>query len=156
MTSLKGNASAEVGASPDVVFAKITDVAALPSWNAAMTCVCDEPAALEPGTEWVVEFHWMSRSWRSRSRCSEIDREALRFAHRTQTDDGNPSYADWEWTVTPVGDRSKIDVSWQLHPATFWRRALLAKMRNRQLATVEVPASLAALDRVLTGAEAGT
>ena len=156
MTGLNGNVSAEVGAAPEAVFAKITEVAGLPSWNAAMTRVCDEPASLEPGTEWVVEFHWMGRTWRSRSRCSAIDRDALRFAHRTQTDDGNPSYADWEWTVTPAGARSRIEVSWELHPATFWRRALLAKMRNRQLATVEVPASLAALDRVLTGAEAGT
>lgn len=156
MTRLTGMVAAEVGAAPDAVLAKITDVAGLPSWNAAMTRLCEEPAVVEPGAEWVVEFHWMGRTWRSRSRCEVIDRDALRFTHRTQTDDGNASYADWEWTVTGVGDRSKIEVSWELHPATFWRRVLLARMRNRQLAKVEVPASLAELDRVLNGAEAGT
>lgn len=156
MTELKGNVSTAISADPHTVFARITDVAGLPSWNAAMTRVCDQPAVLEPGAEWVVEFHWMGRTWRSRSRCDLIDRDALRFAHRTQTDDGNASYADWQWSVRPAGDGSKVEVSWELHPATFWRRVLLAKLRNRRLAAVEAPASLAELDRVLSRAEAGT
>jgi uncharacterized protein YndB with AHSA1/START domain len=143
-----------VNAASDAVFAEITDVAGLPAWNAAMTRVCEKPASLEPGTEWVVEFHWMGRTWRSRSRCQVIDPASLRFTHRTQTDDGNPSYADWEWTVTPAGDRSTSEVSWELHPSTFWRRVLLAKIRNRQLATVEVPASLSALSAALSPADA--
>lgn len=154
MSVLSGKTTMAVSAAPEAVFAKIIDVAGLPSWNAAMTGVCEMPASLEPGAEWVVEFHWMRRTWRSRSRCQVIDPAALRFTHRTQTDDGNPSYADWEWTVTPAGDHSTIEVSWELRPSTFWRRVLLAKLRNRQLATVEVPASLSALSAALSPADA--
>jgi uncharacterized protein YndB with AHSA1/START domain len=147
MTSIKGRASSVFDASPDVVFAKLTDIAALPSWNVAMRDVCELPERLEPGAEWVVEFHAFGKSWRSRSRCEAIDRAARRFTHRTRTDDGNPSYADWQWTVTPVGKGSGVEVSWDIHPATFWRRVLLARIRARQLQTREVPASLEALAR---------
>ncbi|MGH9205822.1 MAG: SRPBCC family protein [Acidimicrobiales bacterium] len=153
MTAINGNAGAEVGAGSEAVFAKITGLGELPSWNAVMTRVCEQPVRLEPGAQWVVEFHVLGRTWRSRSRCEAIDCDGCRFIYRTQTDDGNPSYATWEWTVTPIGARSRVEVSWELHPVTFWRRVLLAKVRNRQLARQEVPASLAALDRVLSGAE---
>ena len=151
MTTIRGQATALVEAPPDAVFAKVTDLAALPSWNEAMTAVCELPEHVTPGAEWVVEFHVLGRSWRSRSRCDSIDPTARRFTHRTGTDDGNPSSAEWEWTVAPVAPAesgSRVTVTWTLHPVTFWRRVLLARVRNRQLARREVPTSLAALGRV--------
>jgi hypothetical protein len=46
-------------------------------------------------------------------------------------------------TDDPAG--SRVTVTWSLHPATFWRRVLLGRIRARQLANTEVPTSLTAL-----------
>jgi uncharacterized protein YndB with AHSA1/START domain len=151
MTTIRGTTSAKVDAPADAVFAKITDVAELPSWNAAMTRVCERPEKLGPGAHWVVEFHVLGRTWRSRSLCESLDATERRFTYRSGTDDGNPSYARWQWAVRPSGDASEVEVSWELHPVTFWRRVLLARVRARQLAKQEVNASLVELDRALSG-----
>lgn len=138
-------ASKVMSAAPDAVFAAVTDISRLPEWNGRMTSVIEEPAALEVGAQWVVEFHALGQTWRSRSTVQEFDAAARRFAYRAATDDGNPSYAHWTWTVDEVPQGSRVTVSWTLHPATFWRRVLLARIRARQLARTELPASLAAL-----------
>lgn len=144
-TTSTGSVSAVLPVEATAAFLAITDLARLPEWNARMTQVLDLPDRLEPGAEWVVEFAVFGRRWKSRSRVESIDVGALRFAHRTQTDDGNPSFADWHWEVEPIQGGCRVTASWDLHPATLWRRALLARVRNRQLARTEVPASLAAL-----------
>ena len=74
-----------------------------------------------------------------------LDAVNRRFVQRSRTDDGNPSYAEWEWTVTADAGGSRLHVSWSLHPVTFWRRTLLVRMRARPLSRGELPASLAAL-----------
>jgi len=127
------------------VFSTLTDIASLPAWNAAMTSVVDRPDCLGVGAEWVVEFRVLGRSWRSRSRVEELDAPGRRFAYRSGTDDGNPSYAQWAWAVTDDPAGSRVTLTWELHPVTFWRRLLLARIRARQLARTEIPASLAAL-----------
>jgi uncharacterized protein YndB with AHSA1/START domain len=138
-------ASAVIPAAPDAVFAALTDIAALPSWNAVMVAVVDQPAKLDVGSEWVVEFHALGQTWRSRSTLEELDRTARRFVHQSATDDGNPSFARWTWEVTDDPAGSRVTVAWELHPVTFWRRVLLARIRARQLARTEIPTSLAAL-----------
>ena len=131
----------------DAVFRTLTDIARLPEWNSAMTSVIEQPERLEVGREWLVEFHALGQTWRSRSKIEELDTVARRFAYRSGTDDGNPSYAVWAWEVVDDPAGSRVTVSWTLHPATFWRRVLLARVRGRQLAHTEIPASLAALAR---------
>jgi uncharacterized protein YndB with AHSA1/START domain len=143
-------AEATVNAEPDVVFAALTDVARLPQWNHRMTRVVEVPANLVPGAQWVVEFRVFGRSWRSRSTLGLLDTATRRFAYRSGTDDGNPSYAEWEWTVTKDPAGSQVRVSWTLHPMTFWRRTLLVRMRAAQLARTELPGSLAALAHLVT------
>lgn len=147
-----GNASTVVPAPPDVVFATMTDIARLPAWNTVMTSVVDHPTTLDVGAEWVVEFRVLGRTWRSRSTLEELDVAGRRFAYRSATDDGNPSYARWAWTVTEDPAGSRVTATWDLHPVTFWRRTLLVRVRSRQLARRELPASLAALT-VLAAAE---
>ena len=142
----QGSAEATVAAPPDEVFAVVTDIDRLPEWNAVMTDVVESPAALAPGTEWVVGFRAMGQSWNSRSRLDEIDRARRVFQYRSGTDDDNPSYTTWRWQIEPAGDGSRVTLSWDLNPKTFWRRALVAHLRSRQLRS-EVPASLAALAR---------
>ncbi len=134
-----------VSADPHSVFRTLTDIAGLPVWNATMTAVIDRPGELEVGAEWVVEFHALGQTWQSRSKVEELDVAARRFVYRSATDDGNPSYARWTWNVADAPDGSRVTVGWELVPATFWRRLLLARIRARQLARTEVPASLAAL-----------
>ncbi|MEX2293426.1 MAG: SRPBCC family protein [Acidimicrobiales bacterium] len=153
--SATGNASAVMSASPGAVFATLTDIGRLPSWNENMTSVIDEPPALEVGAEWVVEFHVLGRTWRSRSTVEELDIANRRFAYRSRTDDGNPSHARWAWEVAEDPTGSRVSVTWALHPVTFWRRVLLGRIRARQLARTEVPTSLAALAAAAKGATTG-
>lgn len=152
---MTGTASAShvVPASADAVFATLTDIARLPEWNAAMTSVIEKPDGLDVGAEWLVEFHALGQTWRSRSIVEELDVAGRRFVYRSGTDDGNPSYARWTWTVADEGAGSRVTVAWELRPATFWRRVLLVRVRARQLARTEVPASLAALASVVTSTE---
>ena len=138
-------ASSIVPATADVVFRTLTDIARLPEWNDVMTSVLEKPDRLEVGAEWLVEFHALGQTWRSRSIVEELDVPVRRFVYRSGTDDGNPSYARWAWEVSDHADGSRVSVRWELHPATFWRRVLLVRIRARQLARNEIPASLAAL-----------
>jgi hypothetical protein len=141
----RSEASAVVGAAPDDVFATITDIGGLPSWNSIITRVVEVPDQLVPGAEWVVELRAMGQRWRSRSTVADLDPVGRRFAYRSATDDGNPSWADWEWTVEDDPGGSRVTVTLELHPETFWRRVLFAKVRARQLARTELPRSLTAL-----------
>ena len=143
--SAPGQASAVLSASPAAVFATLTDIARLPSWNQNMTSVIEQPPELGVGAEWLVEFHALGQTWRSRSTVEALDTTGRRFAYRSRTDDGNPSYAQWVWEVAEDPAGSRVSVTWTLHPVTFWRRLLLARIRARQLARTELPASLASL-----------
>jgi uncharacterized protein YndB with AHSA1/START domain len=145
-------ASMVMPATADVVFATVTDIGRLPEWNARITSVVEAPAALTIGAQWVVELHALGQTWRSRSTLEDLDVPARRFAYRAMTDDGNPSYAQWTWTVAETSSGSRATVAWTLHPATFWRRVLLARIRARQLARTELPASLAALASLVASA----
>lgn len=144
------SATAVVSASPEAVFRTLTDISRLPTWNAAMTRVIDQPEALSVGAEWVVEFRALGQTWKSRSTVEELDIAARRFAYRSRTDDGNPSYARWAWAVVEDPAGSRVTVSLDLHPTTFWRRVLLSRIRLRQLTRTELPSSLAALAAAAT------
>ena len=86
-----------VAAAPDDVFGLITAPDRLPEWNGAIVRVVDAPQQLSVGAEWVVQLSALGQSWPSRSTVLELDPETRHFAYRSQTDDGNPSYADWSW-----------------------------------------------------------
>jgi uncharacterized protein YndB with AHSA1/START domain len=143
--TISGQVSAALAADPEAAFRVVTDIGQLPRWNTIMTAVVEQPATLEVGSEWVVEFHVMGRTWNSRSTVEQLDVEGRRFAYRSRTDDGNPSYARWSWAVDEDPGGSRVTVSWELHPVTFWRRVLLGRIRAQQLARTEVATSLAAL-----------
>lgn len=137
--------TAVVEAPPDDVFATITDLERLPEWNAAITAVREIPAELVPGAQWVVDMHTTGfGTWASRSEVVRVDREVRVFEYRTQTDDGNPSFADWRWTVSPEGTGSRVTVTYDLCPRTFFRKHLVVWLRKPQL-TKELRASLEAL-----------
>jgi len=144
------SASAVVPASPDAVFRTLTDIGGLPDWNAVMTRVVEQPGTLEVGADWLVEFRALGQTWKSRSIVEELDIPGRRFAYRSCTDDGNPSYARWAWSVVDDPAGSRVTVSLDLHPVTFWRRVLLARIRRRQLTRTELPSSLAALAAAAT------
>lgn len=147
MTELRGSVNETVDADPQGMFAVITDVDRLAEWNDLIQEVVERPAEVEAGTEWVVRFKAMGSSWNSRSRVDEHDREALRFAYRSQSDDGNPSFARWTWQIAGDPAGARVTVDWELHPKTFWRRVLLARIRHRQLPR-EVRASIQAAARL--------
>jgi uncharacterized protein YndB with AHSA1/START domain len=131
-----------IASAPDDVFDLFTSPTRLPEWNRIVVRVVDTPERLTTGDQWVVQLKALGQSWLSRSTVRELDRAERRFVYRSQTDDGNPSYADWSWRVTEAPGGCSVSVAFSLHPATFWRRALLAKIRGRQLARHELPESL--------------
>ena len=122
-------------------------------WNTRIRRVLEPaPAPLTPGAEWVVQMQVAGARWPSRSTAVTCDPGQRVFEHTSRSDDGNPARALWRWQVTPLpGQHSRIEVSWLVSPRTFWRRALLGKLRRRQMGD-EVPASLAALAALLTPA----
>lgn len=135
----------------DAVYATLTDLERLPEWNSIITAVIERPDHLEPGAEWVVQIRAMGQRWASRSTVLEYQPTKRRFRYRSCTDDGNPSWSEWTWIVTPVGDaQCRLVVSWILNPQTFWRRALLVRIRARQLRRGELPRSLTRLAEVST------
>lgn len=143
---LHGSVSEVVHAPPQEVFARVTDIERLPEWNEIVKQVLERPTDLGPGSEWVVEMKALGGRWNSRAFLEEIDRASMRMSHRSMSDDGNPSYALWNWRVEGSDDESTVTVSWELHPKTFWRRVLLVRLRHRMLRR-EVRSSLMAMDR---------
>ena len=143
-----GSAIETVPATPDEVFDLITNVDRLPEWNAHLPKVVQSALLSEEGDEWVVEIHAMGGHWNSRSTVIERDPATHRFVHRSRSDDGNPSYAIWTWELTPVDEGTRISVHWSLNPKTFWRKALFARIRHRQLRR-EVATSLRALQSMV-------
>lgn len=119
----------------DEVFDVLTDIERLPDWNLEIPQVVEHPAVLEVGAVWVVTIHAMKTHWNSRSRVVELDREAGRFAYRSQSDDGNPSHAEWRWqlTSTPERGQTQVTVEVDIRPRTFLRRWFLSRLRRSSL-----------------------
>jgi hypothetical protein len=144
--ALTGSVTEALAIDPATVFAVVTDIERLPEWNAIITRVVERPDGLATGKEWVVELSAMGSSWKSRSRVTEHDADGGRFAYRSQTDDGNPSYGNWCWQVVEAPGGCRVTVTWGLYPQSFWRQVLLARIRNRALKK-ETRASLGSLER---------
>ena len=131
--TIRESAGGSIDAPAPTVFEFLTDLSRLPDWNRAITEVVETPTRLAPGTIWKVRIHALGQSWVSKSQVSELDPDARRFAYRSQSDDGNPSFADWAWQVDPDGDGSMVSVTVDLEPKTFWRKHLLVKVRRPAL-----------------------
>jgi uncharacterized protein YndB with AHSA1/START domain len=147
-TTYQAEITEALAAAPDDVFALLTDIERLPEWNAHIHHVIDAPPSLVHGAQWVVQMRAMGTRWGSRSTAQTIDPETRVFTHKTQTDDGNPSYALWTWRVAEHGGGSEVTVRWELNPKTSFRRHFGAPLRHRQLQN-EVRISLDAADRLL-------
>ncbi len=145
--TLHESVTARTEARPADVFALLTDIALLPEWNAAIVEVNESPGMLAAGAEWKVRLHALGQSWISRSTVTSLDPVDLRFGYRSQTDDGNPSFAEWDWRVQARADGAQVTVVVTLHPVTFWRRYLLVHVRRPALRR-EMQASVAALTTI--------
>lgn len=131
------------------VFRTVTDIGRLPQWNKGIVEVVECPDELQDGSLWKVRVRALGQSWVSKSTLIEMDPESGRFAYRSQSDDGNPSFADWVWHIEQEGVGSRVTVTVDLNPLTFWRRNLLIKLRRTGLRK-EMHESLAALQSVVT------
>lgn len=141
---MRESVSATIDAPAEVVFARLVDIGRLPEWNDAITEVVENPKEFGIGSVWKVQIHALGQSWVSKSIVAELDTTRRSFRYRSQSDDGNPSYADWCWTVSQTNGVSKVTVSVDLNPATFWRKYLLVWLR-RPFLRREMQKSLAAL-----------
>jgi uncharacterized protein YndB with AHSA1/START domain len=115
------------------VFDRITDIDHLPDWNLEIPKVLDAPAVVEPGAQWVVQIHAMGTHWNSRSTVTELDPARGRFAYRSQSDDGNPSFADWLWELSEVEGGTRVTVSVSVRPKTRFRKLIASRIRPRGL-----------------------
>lgn len=146
---LRESATANVAFAPADVFRTVTDIQGLPKWNKSIVEVIGLPDRLQEGVLWKVRVHALGQSWVSRSTLTELNPEAGRFAYRSQSDDGNPSFADWVWHIEPEGAGSRVTVTVDLNPQTFWRRKLLIKVRRPGLRK-EMQLSLEALQSAMS------
>ena len=105
-----------VDAAPALLFARLVDIGRLPEWNHAITEVVEQPSQLTSGAVWKVRLHALGQTWISKSTLIELDEAQLRFCYRSQTDDGNQSYADWDWTVQPDGSGAQVAVAGRAPP----------------------------------------
>ena len=152
MSPLEGSITERLSVPPDVLFDLISTVGRLPDWNEHIYRVVDAPSGpTRIGDEWLVEMRASGKRWNSRSRIEEVDPKARRFALTSRTDDGNPSFARWTWQLTPLEGATEVTVSWELHPKTFWRTVLFARIRHRQLKN-EVRGSLRTAARAAVNA----
>lgn len=133
--------SREIEAPPEAVFARITDIAGLPSWNDKIKEVVERPDSLAESAVWRVRVKASGATWNSRSEVLELDRTQHRFVHRSKREGNNPSYALWTWTVDPTAAGSKVAVTCEPHPETFFLKYLLVPMRKGPLRK-EIRASL--------------
>jgi uncharacterized protein YndB with AHSA1/START domain len=149
MREFHGTAAQHIDADPDDVFAHVTDIDRLSTWNAAIESIAERPDSLLVGDEWVVVMHPPKLPrWRSRSTVLALDLDMRLFAYRTRTDDGNPTCVDWTWSVVPIGDGAQVVVSWDADLKTFGRRIIAPLLRRPGLRR-EVPASLESLRSAL-------
>src|SRR4051794_15815309 len=156
LTEFHGTETVDLTAPAADVFALLVDVDRMTEWNDHLHHVVEAPSGpLVEGAEWVLEMRAMGNRWPSRARALRVDPDGLAFEHRSVTDDGNPSYVLWSWQVIPRAEGSTLMVTWTVHPRTFWRRLLLARLRRGFLAD-EVRASLAGLDTYLATAHAAS
>jgi hypothetical protein len=79
----------------------ITNIERLPESNERIARIIERPDALDEGAEWVVEIRAMGTHWNSRSRLAEFDRDALRFAYQSMSDDANPFSTTWSAPCSP-------------------------------------------------------
>jgi uncharacterized protein YndB with AHSA1/START domain len=126
-------ATTVIDAPPAQVFERITDIEHLPDWNLEIPKVLEQPAVLDVDAQWVVQIHAMKIHWNSRSTVTELDPSCGRFAYRSQSDDGNPSHADWRWDVTDTGVGTRVTVFVAGHPRTLFRMAIASRLRPRGL-----------------------
>lgn len=153
LTQFQGQATTHVDASPALAFATVTDLHHLAEWNHRIAGVLQAPdGPPEEGVEWKVQMSVPPAKWVSRARVLRYDPVQCTFQHVSNSDDGNPSYAIWTWTVTASDDGAVVNVTWDIHPETFWRQFLFGKIRRRQL-TDEVRESLNALGYHLAARE---
>ena len=154
LTDFHGQASTIIDAAPAEVFTAITAIGRLPEWNQRIAAVTRTPGMpLAEGAEWTVQMYVPPARWPSRSRVLTHDPVRLLFEYISQSDDGNPSYILWRWSIVPEGNGTRVTVGWTGHPKTFWRRLVFARLRRKQLQN-EVPASLHALAHHLAPSKA--
>lgn len=141
---IRESATGSIKSAPADVFRTVTDIKRLPEWNTGIVEVVELPDQMRDGALWKVRVRAMGQLWVSKSTLTELDPASGRFAYRSQSDDGNPSFADWTWHVEPEGAGSRVTVTVDLNPLTFWRKNLLIKIRRTGLRK-ELHASLTAL-----------
>ena len=148
IVGIRESATARIESAPADVFRTVTDIRRLPEWNKGIVEVVELPDQLQEGSLWKVRIRAMGQSWVSKSTLTELDPQSGRFAYRSQSDDGNPSFADWAWHVEPDGARTRVTVTVDLNPLTFWRKYLLVKVRRTGLRK-EMHESLTALESAI-------
>jgi len=105
LTDFHGQASTTIDTAPAEVFTAITAIGRPPEWNQRIAAVMRTPGTpLTEGAEWTVQMSVPWARWPGRSRVLAHDPARLLFECTLRSDDGNPSYVLWRWSIVPEGN----------------------------------------------------
>lgn len=151
MTDLEKSESISIAASPEQVYAVVSDVTRTGEWSPiCKSCWWDEGAGPQVGAWFTGRNETPERTWETRSQVVAAA-EGREFAWEV-----NNGWVYWGYTLEPDGDGTRLTESWKFLPAglagfqeIFGDRAE-AEIETRRLAAQSgIPATLAAIKAIV-------
>lgn len=153
---MEGSASRVVAASPDLVYAAISDVRRIPEWSAE----CYRCEWLDSGSDAICgrRFRGRSRSglmrWAKTCEVTSADPPRT-FGFRTLASWRSPSSTEWRYDLEPAAGGTRLTESYVIHRAPPGPLlAVIALLAPHHFdMTPDLAATLERIDGVLTGSE---
>ena len=149
MTDFKFSDSINVAASPQDLYALVSDVTRMGEWSPiCRACWWDEGAGPEVGAWFTGRNETPDRTWETRSQVVAAD-PGRKFAWEV-----NNGWVYWGYTLEPEGDGTRLTESWEFLPKglagfreRFGDQADAEIDKRRDAARDGIPATIAAIKR---------
>ena len=154
MTEFSMSESIVVAATPDELYALVSDVTRTGEWSPiCKTCWWDEGPAAQLGSWFIGRNETPERTWETRSQVVAAD------TGREFVWEVNNGWVRWGYTLESIDDGTRLTESWAFLPAglagfreRFGERADDEILARQQAAVTGIPATLAAIKRVAEAA----
>ncbi len=151
MTDLEKSESISVAASPEQVYAVVSDVTRTGEWSPiCKSCWWDEGAGPQVGAWFTGRNETPEQTWETRSQVVAAT-EGREFAWEV-----NNGWVYWGYTLEPEGGGTRLTESWKVLPAgiagfqEIFGDQAEAEMEKRRLAAESgIPATLAAIKAIV-------